>query len=101
MRVCRTLYISIYIFLNLMNLSSQELLAFLLDGLHEDLNRVKCKPYAEAKDGDGRSDEDIADEYWQNHLARNNSIIVDLCQVSIFLRVPINFRLNLLHLNHY
>ncbi|XP_024035223.1 ubiquitin carboxyl-terminal hydrolase 8 isoform X2 [Citrus clementina] len=59
---------------------SQELLAFLLDGLHEDLNRVKCKPYAEAKDGDGRSDEDIADEYWQNHLARNDSIIVDLCQ---------------------
>ncbi|XP_024962612.1 ubiquitin carboxyl-terminal hydrolase 8 isoform X1 [Cynara cardunculus var. scolymus] len=59
---------------------SQELLAFLLDGLHEDLNRVKCKPYAEAKDGDGRPDEDIADEYWQNHLARNDSIIVDVCQ---------------------
>ncbi|KAF5445526.1 hypothetical protein F2P56_034572 [Juglans regia] len=32
---------------------SQELLAFLLDGLHEDLNRVKCKPYIEAKDEDG------------------------------------------------
>ncbi|KAK4856879.1 hypothetical protein QYF36_022271 [Acer negundo] len=59
---------------------SQELLAFLLDGLHEDLNRVKCKPYVEAKDGDGRFDEDVADEYWQNHLARNDSIIVDLCQ---------------------
>lgn len=59
---------------------SQEVLAFLLDGLHEDLNRVKCKPYAEAKDGDGRPDEDIADEYWQNHLARNDSIIVDVCQ---------------------
>lgn len=26
---------------------SQELLAFLLDGLHEDLNRVKQKPYVE------------------------------------------------------
>ncbi|XP_076882504.1 ubiquitin carboxyl-terminal hydrolase 8-like [Bidens hawaiensis] len=59
---------------------SQELLAFLLDGLHEDLNRVKCKPYVEAKDGDGRPDEDIADEYWQNHLARNDSVIVDVCQ---------------------
>ncbi|CAK9184656.1 unnamed protein product [Ilex paraguariensis] len=59
---------------------SQELLAFLLDGLHEDLNRVKCKPYFEAKDGDGRPDEEVADEYWQNHLARNDSIIVDLCQ---------------------
>ncbi|KAL5574572.1 hypothetical protein UlMin_016271 [Ulmus minor] len=59
---------------------SQELLAFLLDGLHEDLNRVKCKPYIEVKDGDGRLDEEVADEYWRNHLARNDSIIVDVCQ---------------------
>ncbi|XP_009368474.1 ubiquitin carboxyl-terminal hydrolase 8 isoform X2 [Pyrus x bretschneideri] len=59
---------------------SQELLAFLLDGLHEDLNRVKCKPYVEVKDGDGRQDEEVADEYWGNHLARNDSIIVDVCQ---------------------
>lgn len=43
---------------------------------------MKLKPYVEAKDGDGRSDEDIADEYWRNHLARNDSIIVDICQVS-------------------
>ncbi|XP_062015701.1 ubiquitin carboxyl-terminal hydrolase 8 isoform X1 [Rosa rugosa] len=59
---------------------SQELLAFLLDGLHEDLNRVKCKPYVEVKDGDDRPDEEVADEYWRNHLARNDSIIVDVCQ---------------------
>ncbi|CAN1171125.1 Ubiquitin carboxyl-terminal hydrolase 8, partial [Linum perenne] len=59
---------------------SQELLAFLLDGLHEDLNRVKSKPYVEAKDGDGRPDSEVADEYWRNHLARNDSIIVDICQ---------------------
>ncbi|KAK7272268.1 hypothetical protein RJT34_28758 [Clitoria ternatea] len=59
---------------------SQELLAFLLDGLHEDLNRVKCKPYVEAKDADGQPDEEIADEYWHNHLARNDSVIVDVCQ---------------------
>ncbi|KAL7116109.1 hypothetical protein ACP275_04G223100 [Erythranthe tilingii] len=59
---------------------SQEVLAFLLDGLHEDLNRVKCKPYVEAKDSDGRPDEEVADEYWRNHLARNDSIIVDVCQ---------------------
>ncbi|KAI4340513.1 hypothetical protein MLD38_025341 [Melastoma candidum] len=59
---------------------SQELLAFLLDGLHEDLNRVKCKIYVEAKDFDGRPDEEVADEYWHYHLARNNSIIVDVCQ---------------------
>lgn len=65
-----------------MYFSPQELLAFLLDGLHEDLNRVKCKPYVEAKDGDGRPDEEVADEYWKNHRARNDSIIVDVCQVS-------------------
>ncbi|EOY08526.1 Ubiquitin-specific protease 8 isoform 3 [Theobroma cacao] len=59
---------------------SQEFLAFLLDGLHEDLNRVKCKPYIEAKDAEGCPDEEVADEYWRNHLARNDSIIVDVCQ---------------------
>jgi len=58
---------------------SQELLAFLLDGLHEDLNQVKCKPYEEAKDASGRPDEEVADEYWSNHLARNDSVIVDTC----------------------
>ncbi|XP_004303326.1 PREDICTED: ubiquitin carboxyl-terminal hydrolase 5 isoform X2 [Fragaria vesca subsp. vesca] len=59
---------------------SQELLAFLLDGLHEDLNRVKQKPYIKSKDADGRPDEEVADEYWANHIARNDSIIVDVCQ---------------------
>ncbi|KAG8092838.1 hypothetical protein GUJ93_ZPchr0012g19728 [Zizania palustris] len=56
----------------------KELLAFLLDGLHEGLNCVKCKPYSEAKDSDDRSDEQVVDEYWGNHLARNDSIIVDM-----------------------
>lgn len=59
---------------------SQELLAFLLDGLHEDLNRVKQKPYIETKDSDGRPDEEVADEFWRYHKARNDSIIVDVCQ---------------------
>ncbi|XP_078448386.1 ubiquitin carboxyl-terminal hydrolase 9-like [Wolffia australiana] len=59
---------------------SQELLAFLLDGLHEDLNRVKNKPYIEAKSANGRPDEEFADECWRNHKARNDSIIVDVCQ---------------------
>ncbi|XP_049935881.1 ubiquitin carboxyl-terminal hydrolase 10-like isoform X2 [Nymphaea colorata] len=59
---------------------SQELLAFLLDGLHEDLNRVKRKPYIETKEADGRPDEEVAEEFWANHKARNDSIIVDICQ---------------------
>lgn len=29
---------------------SQELTSFLLDGLHEDLNRIKKKPYIEEKE---------------------------------------------------
>ncbi|XP_070558871.1 ubiquitin carboxyl-terminal hydrolase 15-like [Ptychodera flava] len=57
---------------------SQELLAFLIDGLHEDLNRIRKKPYIELKDADGRPDELVAAESWENHRKRNNSIIVDL-----------------------
>ncbi|XP_063060913.1 ubiquitin carboxyl-terminal hydrolase 32 isoform X2 [Engraulis encrasicolus] len=57
---------------------SQELLAFLLDGLHEDLNRVHEKPYVELKDSDGRPDYEVASEAWENHLRRNRSIVVDL-----------------------
>ncbi|DBA81599.1 hypothetical protein WJX77_011258 [Trebouxia sp. C0004] len=56
---------------------SQELLAFLLDGLHEDLNRIKRKPYIEEKDVDGRPDEEVAKEAWQNYRKRNDSTIVD------------------------
>ncbi|KAM8866954.1 ubiquitin carboxyl-terminal hydrolase 4 isoform 1-T1 [Synchiropus picturatus] len=57
---------------------SQELLAFLLDGLHEDLNRVKKKPYLVLRDAEGRPDEIVAKEAWTNHRLRNDSIIVDI-----------------------
>ncbi|XP_040850389.1 ubiquitin carboxyl-terminal hydrolase 4 isoform X2 [Ochotona curzoniae] len=56
---------------------SQELLAFLLDGLHEDLNRVKKKPYLELRDANGRPDAVVAKEAWENHRLRNDSVIVD------------------------
>ncbi|KAG0053570.1 CSN-associated deubiquitinating enzyme Ubp12 [Gryganskiella cystojenkinii] len=59
---------------------SQELLAFLLDGLHEDLNRIIKKPYTEMPDSNGRPDNVVADDFWQIHKARNDSIIVDLFQ---------------------
>ncbi|KAG0263362.1 CSN-associated deubiquitinating enzyme Ubp12 [Mortierella polycephala] len=59
---------------------SQELLAFLLDGLHEDLNRIIKKPYTEVPDSNGRPDEEVADDCWKIHKARNDSIIVDLFQ---------------------
>ncbi|XP_049846278.1 ubiquitin carboxyl-terminal hydrolase 4-like isoform X2 [Schistocerca gregaria] len=57
---------------------SQELLTFLLDGLHEDLNRIRQKPYIELRDADERPDKEVAEESWKNYRRRNDSIIVDV-----------------------
>lgn len=57
---------------------AQELLAFLLGGLSEDLNRIVDKPYIEAPDSDGRPDSELAEIWWSNHLKREMSIIVAL-----------------------
>lgn len=65
-------------FTNGMQHDSQELLAWLLDTLHEDLNRVTEKPYIEIKDSNGRSDQQVAKEAYDAFLKRNNSVIVDL-----------------------
>ncbi|XP_043934426.1 ubiquitin carboxyl-terminal hydrolase 19 [Protopterus annectens] len=59
---------------------AQEFMAFLLDGLHEDMNRVQNKPYIETVDSDGRPDEVVAEEAWRQHKMRNDSFIVDLFQ---------------------
>ncbi|RHY72892.1 hypothetical protein DYB38_012890 [Aphanomyces astaci] len=57
---------------------AQELLAFLLDGLHEDVNRITNKPYVEAVDSNGTEpDAAVAATAWQNHLLRNASVFVD------------------------
>ena len=60
---------------------AQELLAFLLDGLHEDLNRVRVKPYAPEADAAGRPDKALAAEAWANYRKRNDSVVVDHFQV--------------------
>lgn len=59
---------------------SHEFLAFLLDGLHEDLNRVLNKPYVPEIDSDGKLQEDVAVEAWKAYLLRNRSVIVDIFQ---------------------
>ena len=59
---------------------SQELLGYLLDGLHEDLNRVRDKPYVEHKDCEGMADEEAAALAWQWHKMRNDSVIIDWFQ---------------------
>ena len=56
---------------------SQEFLSFLLDGLHEDLNRVLDKPPTETVDGVGRPDEEVSQEAWARYELRNRSVIVD------------------------
>jgi ubiquitin carboxyl-terminal hydrolase 4/11/15 len=62
---------------------SQELVAFLLDGLHEDLNRILKKPYVEKPDWEGGGDKELvelANTSWDGYLKRNDSVIVDLFQ---------------------
>ena len=59
---------------------SQEFCQFLMDGLHEDCNRVAKKPYVEELEGFGMKDELAAIETWRKHLLRHDSIIVDRCQ---------------------
>lgn len=63
---------------------TQEFIAFLLDGLHEDLNRIIKKPYIEKPDWKaGGSDRQLAElgkECWEGYKKRNDSVIVDLFQ---------------------
>jgi ubiquitin C-terminal hydrolase len=57
----------------------QEFLNFILDAVHEDLNHVQEKLQV-SEDQSGRTESDIANEYWNVHIKRNSSIVVDLFQ---------------------
>ncbi|MBW0463699.1 hypothetical protein O181_003414 [Austropuccinia psidii MF-1] len=69
---------------------SQELLTFLLDALHEDLNRVLNKPFDEIPDFDDNHSDDeyqknvqlvkLSKTCWKLYQRRNDSVIVDLFQ---------------------
>ncbi|XP_070547285.1 LOW QUALITY PROTEIN: ubiquitin carboxyl-terminal hydrolase 8-like [Ptychodera flava] len=59
---------------------SQEFLLFLLDGLHEDLNRVKQRKYIEEKDNSHLPDVEAARLSWESHKRLNQSIMVELFQ---------------------
>jgi ubiquitin carboxyl-terminal hydrolase 4/11 len=57
---------------------SMELMGYLFDGLHEDLNLVKQKPLTKDPSGMNKmSDKEIADIFWANYRKRNQSIIID------------------------
>ena len=57
---------------------SQEMLSFLLETLHEDLNQVSKKPYIEYKDSDDRPDAEVSREFWEGFKKREKSLFVDL-----------------------
>lgn len=63
---------------------SQEFIAFLLDGMSEDLNRIKNKPYIQKPDSTDEMVEDaaalkaFADRNWHDYKARNDSVVTDL-----------------------
>lgn len=64
----------------------QEFLAYILDCLHEDLNRINFKPYdSERPSEDGRPDEEVADKHWADHKARNDSVIADNFHVNFLI----------------
>lgn len=57
---------------------AQEFLAYLLDGLHEDLNRVRNPPYVEMPDvTDGQNMAIAGAEAWDSHKRRNDSLVLD------------------------
>lgn len=55
------------------------MLAFVLDALHEDLSRIRSKPYISMDEQKAEeNDIECSERWWKNHLTRENSIIVDL-----------------------
>ncbi|XP_047437089.1 ubiquitin carboxyl-terminal hydrolase 8 isoform X2 [Mugil cephalus] len=59
---------------------SQELLLFLMDGLHEDLNKADNRKRYKEEENDHLDDQMAADQAWSKHKLLNESIIVALFQ---------------------
>ncbi|XP_077360309.1 ubiquitin carboxyl-terminal hydrolase 2-like [Festucalex cinctus] len=57
---------------------AQEFLRFLLDALHNEVNRATACPRAPAEDFDQLSDEDKAKRMWNMYLEREDSKVVDV-----------------------
>ncbi|KAJ8343092.1 hypothetical protein SKAU_G00330200 [Synaphobranchus kaupii] len=57
---------------------AQEFLRFLLDGLHNDVNRVAIRPRVDMEDFDQLSDDEKGKMMWNKYLEREDSKIVDL-----------------------
>uniref|UniRef100_A0A3B3WTX6 Ubiquitin carboxyl-terminal hydrolase 8 n=1 Tax=Poecilia mexicana TaxID=48701 RepID=A0A3B3WTX6_9TELE len=59
---------------------SQELLLFLMDGLHEDLNKADNRKRYKEEENDHLDDQNAANVAWNKHKLLNESIIVALFQ---------------------
>jgi len=79
---------------------AQEFLAYLLDGLHEDLNRIRSAPYVELPDVSGDMNFHVAGaQAWEAHQRRNDSEIMNIfygqfkstCVCPICQRVSVSF----------
>ncbi|XP_056329357.1 ubiquitin carboxyl-terminal hydrolase 2a isoform X2 [Danio aesculapii] len=57
---------------------AQEFLRFLLDGLHNEVNRVTVRPRGNTEDFDHLPDEEKGKKMWSKYLEREDSKIVDL-----------------------
>ncbi|XP_051534822.1 ubiquitin carboxyl-terminal hydrolase 2a isoform X2 [Myxocyprinus asiaticus] len=57
---------------------AQEFLRFLLDGLHNEVNRVTVRPRGHMEDFDHLPDEEKGKKMWAKYLEREDSKIVDL-----------------------
>lgn len=68
----------------------QELLNSVLDGIHEDLNRVKKRPEAAHVVGNGTHDAAVADGAWGIYKKQNDSFVVDTFQSQMRNRVTCN-----------
>uniref|UniRef100_A0A8C9WNU0 Ubiquitin carboxyl-terminal hydrolase n=1 Tax=Scleropages formosus TaxID=113540 RepID=A0A8C9WNU0_SCLFO len=57
---------------------AQEFLRFLLDGLHNEVNRITVRPRAHAEDWDHLADDEKGKKMWNKYLEREDSRVVDL-----------------------
>ncbi|XP_036392776.1 ubiquitin carboxyl-terminal hydrolase 2-like [Megalops cyprinoides] len=57
---------------------AQEFLRFLLDGLHNEVNRVTVRPRGHMEDFDHLPDDEKGKKMWNKYLEREDSRIVDL-----------------------
>ncbi|AWO98500.1 putative ubiquitin carboxyl-terminal hydrolase 2-like [Scophthalmus maximus] len=70
---------------------AQEFLRFLLDGLHNEVNRVTVRPRGTAEDFDHLPDEEKGKKMWNKYLEREDSKIVVLRNICSLLTQAFQF----------